>query len=175
MFIQYTQITLTSHSSYIRSPSLLPLPKEKYIKSNLYCPYTHWSKLPGSPLKKTESFPRPLTHPNPQKSSAVKNCSQHLYHHFQGLSSTASFLDCYFCLPLVEGIVTEAFSVSHSQLWVRVHSCWRQHRIQASAWLPAAAQTTDINMATGCSPDHRHPHGLRWQHGSWTSTLTFNS
>lgn len=33
----------------------------------------------------------------------------------------------------------------------------------------SSAQLLDINTTSGCSPDHRHPHGFWWQHRSWTS------
>lgn len=28
---------------------------------------------------------------------------------------------------------------------------------------------TDIDVASGCSKDYKHLHGLRWKHGPWTS------
>lgn len=58
------------------------------------------------------------------------------------------------------------------------YSQWEQE-LWASTWLLATAQTT--NMAASCSratdpdqafrgsPDHRHQHGLRWQHRPLTS------
>ena len=56
--------------------------EEKNTKSNLCCPYTHWSmvKLPvASPLKKTESFP---THILDRSHQLWRATLQHPYHNF---------------------------------------------------------------------------------------------
>jgi hypothetical protein len=54
------------HSSQVSSKTKTKTKKQKtkntYTKSNVCCPYTHWSmvKLPmASPLKKPENLPQP--------------------------------------------------------------------------------------------------------------------
>ena len=63
-------------SPFVTSPCRTT--RKKSLKSNLCCPYTHWSmvKLPvASPLKKTESFPTPIRH---QKPSPIKSSTSYI-------------------------------------------------------------------------------------------------
>ena len=83
-------------------------------KSNMHCPYTHWSmvKLPvASPLKKTESFPT-CTPPKPSivESYTSASLSQFLRVLFDG------FLSRLLLLGVGVEVVTEAFYVPLSQL-----------------------------------------------------------
>lgn len=108
-----------------------------------------------------------------------------------------SYLDCFFfflwggCVCVWGGgqVVTEAFTVSQSQLWVWNHWCYCdrsflalknqwQHRSWISIWLLAVAKSVDIHMLTrppGSSTDsskvHRDQHGLCQQQKPMTSAL----
>ena len=152
-------------------PCALPRKQtSKPTKSNLCCPYTHWSmvKLPvASPLKKTEFFPTPI----PTRSHQLWRATlQHLHPSFSERSSMVSCLDCFFlcvwgvagerlaqkpsvCLncesEVIDAIVKETclpFIVSSS-------TEGDLHMVLLTAW------AIDIGIISGVNTDHRHPQG----------------
>jgi hypothetical protein len=182
--VNYLEIlykTLQLHLLLIPPRSILPpwhhpqKTKNKGIKSSLCSPCTHWNMVIGSvvsPWKKTESFPTPTPHPQPDSIKCEELHFSTFITVYKELSSITSCLDCFFLGgPGRWEIVTDAINVSHSHL--EASSCWyhckrsflahssqKQHWPWTCTWFPAAIQITDINLVPGDSTGHGHQDGF---------------
>jgi hypothetical protein len=153
--------------------------EEKLTKSNLCCPYTHWSmvKLPvASPLKRTECD-HPLLAPT-RSHQLGRATLQHPYHNFKRalfISSMTSCLDCFFVGGMGWGrreVVTEFLHISCFQLCLQSsvplqkkspcpfvvsgsidhgipHGFWLQHRSQTPSWPLVLAWTSHRQQGRG--------------------------
>lgn len=154
-----------------------------------------YGHTPGSQSPQVKLNPSPHI---PARSH--QQCKLHLFHHpyhnFQMVLSMAFCLDCYFCFRRWGGVgvITKAFHVPPSQLWIcshlslwessflapssqqehrswTAHGLWCQHEPWTSAWFPVwAEQTTEINTALCHSMDHGHCHSSQQNLSSSTST-----
>lgn len=124
---------------------------------------------------------------------------QDSYHNFWKFSLIAFFLGCFlfFCFVFAGwewlGVITEAFYVPPSQLWVCRHqyNCQssflalysqREHGVQTPTWFLNLAHAMDLSMVSGssrpqainmafcCTTGSKHNHGPWQQHKPRTST-----